>query len=158
MTDTLCRQILEGGYWLVDPDERTELAIVACGPVITEAIDAHRQILEDVPGAGLLVVTSADRLWRDWTAGRRAATRPAGDGSPIDRLLEKLPRSAGLVTVLDGHAATLSWLGAVRQHRIIPLGVERFGQSGSIKDIYRAHGLDPDAIVEAAARLWIGAR
>ena len=53
---------MDGGYWLVPPAPGAELAIVVCGPVISEAIEAHCQIVEDIPGAGLLVVTSAGRL------------------------------------------------------------------------------------------------
>ena len=60
---------------------------------------------------------------------------------------------AGLVTAIDGHPATLSWLGAVGGHRVYPLGVDHFGQSGDIPDLYRVHGIDADAIVGAAARL-----
>ena len=68
-----------------------------------------------------------------------------------------LPESAGLVTVLDGHPGTLSWMGSVCRHRMVPLGVDRFGQSGDIPDLYRVYGLDPDAIIDAAARLLVGA-
>jgi pyruvate dehydrogenase E1 component len=56
------------------------------------------------------------------------------------------------VTVLDGHPATLSWLGAVARHRVVALGVDRFGQSGDIPDLYREYGLDSQAIIDAAAR------
>ena len=56
------------------------------------------------------------------------------------------------VTVGDFHPATLSWLGAVAHNPIVPLGVDRFGQSGDIPDLYRAYGIDNDAILDAAAR------
>ena len=59
------------------------------------------------------------------------------------------------MTVLDGHPATLSWLGAVRGHAVVPLGVEAFGQSGDIPDLYRVYGLDADAMLGAAARLCV---
>jgi pyruvate dehydrogenase E1 component len=70
-------------------------------------------------------------------------------------VLAELDPGAGLVTVLDGHPATLSWLGAVRGHAVIPLGVESFGQSGDINDLYRIYGLDADAILGAVARLLL---
>jgi pyruvate dehydrogenase E1 component len=60
-----------------------------------------------------------------------------------------------LVTVLDGHPATLSWIGSVAQHRIVPLGVDKFGQSGSIADLYCAYGIDAAAILDGAARLCV---
>lgn len=56
----------------------------------------------------------------------------------------------------DAHPATLGWLGAVHGHRTVPLGVERFGQTGTVADLYRHFGLDADGIVEAASRLTVG--
>ena len=143
--------IIEGGYWLRPPAEGAELAIVASGAVMPEAIEAHRQIAEDVPGAGLLVVTSAARLHRAWMRRLRAGAHDAP--SHVAQLLRPLAPDAALVTVLDGHPATLSWLGSVARHRVLPLGVERFGQSGDIPDLYRAYGLDVDAILDAAAQV-----
>ena len=63
----------------------------------------------------------------------------------------RLAPNAGLVTVIDGPPATLSWLGGVRGHRVAPLGVDHFGQSGDVPDLYRAYGLDAEAILDAAA-------
>ena len=144
LTPELRDQILAGGYWLIPPGPAAEMAIVASGPVVAEALAAHAELREDLPDAGLLVVTSADRLERGWRRGGE---------SQVDSLLALLPPSAGLVTVLDGHPATLSWLAAVRRHRVAALGVDRFGQSGDIPDLYAAYGIDKDAIVSAAARL-----
>ncbi len=153
MTRALREDIVHGGYWLVPPGSEAELAIVCCGVVSPEAIEAHSQVRDEIPGAGLLVVTSAGRLHRDWlTAGR---ARTGGDGnarSHVERLLAALAPRAALVTVLDGHPAALSWLGAVAGHRVEALGVDRFGQSGDILDLYREYGLDAMSIVAAAAR------
>ncbi|HKT78982.1 MAG TPA: 1-deoxy-D-xylulose-5-phosphate synthase N-terminal domain-containing protein [Vicinamibacterales bacterium] len=150
MTSALREGILAGGYWLIEPDFDAELAIVACGAVVAEAIEAHRQIAEDVPGAGLMVVTSPDRLQKEW----RDSMRTGAAAPHVSELLAAIPAHAGLVSVVDGHPATLAWLGSVRRQRIVPLGVDRFGQSGDIPDIYHAYGIDADAIVAAAAYLW----
>ena len=155
LSPALKGSIVDGGYWLRPPTPDTELALVACGPVLPEVIDAHRLICEDLPDTGLLVVTSVDRLYRGWLASRQGRGRDPG--SHVERLLTVLPESAGLVTVLDGHPGTLSWMGSVCRHRMVPLGVDRFGQSGDIPDLYRVYGLDPDAIIDAAARLLVGA-
>ncbi len=141
--------IIAGGYWLAAPAPGAELAVVTCGAVTPDAVEAHRQMLEDVPGAGLLVVTSPDRLYAEW---RRAG--PAG--GQIDRLLAPLAQDAVLVSVIDGHPASLSWLGGVRGQRIRSLGIDHFGQSGDIPDLYRAYGLDADAILDAAAGALLG--
>ena len=112
-----------------------------------EAIEAHEALLEDVPGAGLLAVTSPDRLHQRWLE----ANRTRGATSHVEKLLKPLARDAAIVTVLDGHPATLSWLGAAGAYRVAALGVEGYGQSGDMDDLYRVHGLDADAILDAAA-------
>jgi pyruvate dehydrogenase E1 component len=106
---------------------------------------------EDRRDVGLLAVTSADRLNAGWTAASRARERGLVHArSHIERLLADIPPHCALVTVLDGHPATLAWLGGVRGHRVRPLGVEHFGQSGTIADLYRHHGIDAQGIVAAA--------
>jgi pyruvate dehydrogenase E1 component len=134
---------VEGGYWLVEPAPGAELALAFCGPVAPETRAAFDALREDVPGVGLLAVTSPDRLHRDW--------RAQGTESPIARLLAPLAGDAALVSVLDGHPAALSWLGGVRGQIVRALGVEGFGQSGDIPDLYRVKALDAEAILDAAA-------
>ena len=141
-------EIVAGGYWVKPPAPDCDLAIAYVGALAPEAADAHRQILEDVPGAGLLAITSPDRLHAGWQHDPAA--------SHVARLLGALAPGAGLVTVIDGHPATVSWLGAVKGHRIRALGVDRFGQSGDILDLYKEYGLDAGAILDAAAGLCLG--
>ena len=157
MTPELRAAVVAGGYWLKPPEAGAKLAIVYQGAVAADAIEAHRQIVEDVPGAGLLAITSADRLqvgWRKAQAARRAGH--AGAAAHVEALLAPLAADAGLVTVIDGDPATLAWLGAVGPHRVQPLGVDRFGQSGDLPDLYRHYGLDADAILDAAAAACLG--
>ncbi len=112
---------------------------------------------EDRRDVGLLAVTSADRLLGGFAAAQRARERGlVGTRSAIERLLADLPSHCGIVTVLDGHPATLAWLGSVYGHRVRPLGVEEFGQTGSIPELYRHYGIDSDAIVAAAQALTPG--
>ncbi len=146
-------EIVDGGYWLVPPAPGAELAIVVSGAVVSEAHEAHRHIVEDIPGAGLLVVTSAGRLQQDWMRGSKTGDV---EQTHVHELLRPLAPTAGLVTVLDGHPATLSWIGSVGPHRVLPLGVTQFGQSGDVQDLYHAYELDADAILDAAARLCVG--
>ncbi|HEX7126339.1 MAG TPA: transketolase, partial [Thermodesulfobacteriota bacterium] len=144
--------VLAGGYWRRAPGPGAEIAVVYAGAVAPEAEAAVDAMLEDLPGAGLLAVTSPGRLHAGWTAAcADRASRREGSPSHVERLLAALPADAALVTVIDGHPATLSWLGAVAGHPIVPLGVSRFGQSGDIPDLYRLNRLDTDAILDAAA-------
>ncbi|HEX6839981.1 MAG TPA: 1-deoxy-D-xylulose-5-phosphate synthase N-terminal domain-containing protein [Stellaceae bacterium] len=147
MTGELAADIVAGGYWLTPPQQGAELAIAYAGAVAPEVRAAFDMLLEDIPGAGLLAITSADRLHAGWLDELRG-----GVESQVRRLLAPLGENAALITVLDGHPATLSWLGAVARQRIYPLGVEHFGQSGDLPDLYRVYRLDADAILDAAAR------
>ena len=143
--------IVAGGYWIRRPGPNAEAVIAYAGAVAPEAVEAVGLIAEDRRDVGLLAVTSADRLHGGWTASQRAG-EGRGDATPshIERLLADVPRHCGLVTVLDGHPATLGWLGSVHGHRTRTLGVTRFGQTGTIADLYRAAGIDAQAIVAAA--------
>ena len=126
------------------------------GAIAPEALAAWEALEDDVPGLGLLAVTSPDLLHRGWSE-RRAGRWTGGGAAPshVETLLAPLSRDAGLVTLLDGAPASLSWLGGVAGHKVSPLGLERFGQTGSLPDLYRAYRLDVDAIVEAAAELFL---
>ena len=69
-------------------------------------------------------------------------------------------RKAGAIAAFgartaDGPAAALSWLGGVRGHRVRALGLEHFGQSGDLPDLYRTYRLDAEAILDAAASLLV---
>jgi len=147
---------LAGGYWLRKPAPGAEAAIVFCGVVAPEVIAACDALAEDIPGIGLLNVTSPDLLHRGWSAARAArwtGTVPAA--SHVETLLGELAPHAGLVTVLDGSPAALSWLGGVRGMRVSPLGVDRFGQTGDLPDLYQTYRLDSEAIIDAAAELFL---
>ncbi len=148
MTDTLAADVLAGAYWLRPPGEACDIVIAAMGAVMPEALDAYGQILEDCPDAGLLAVTSPDRLHRGWLAMERR-NRPAH----LATLFRDVPRTAGMVTLCDAHPAALSWMGAALGRDVTALGVEGFGQSANLPDLYRTLGLDADAVLDAAARL-----
>jgi len=147
---------VQGGYWLREPTPGAEAAIVYSGAIAPEALAAWEALKDDVPGIGLLAITSPDLLHRGWSARRGA--RWGGKGlapSHVEQLLAPLSRSAGLITLLDGAPASLSWLGGVAGHRVSPLGLDRFGQTGNLEDLYRHYRLDADAIIEACAELFL---
>jgi pyruvate dehydrogenase E1 component len=146
---------VEGGYWLREPGPGSEAALVYSGAIAPEALAAWAALKDDVPGLGLLAVTSPDLLHRGWSASRSGRWKGQRTGSHVERLLAPLAPTGGLVTLLDGAPASLSWLGGVLGHRVSPLGLDRFGQTGSLPDLYREYRLDVDAIVEAAAELFL---
>lgn len=147
---------LRGAYWLRPPHPGSRLAIAYVGALAPEALAAWEALREDVPGLGLLAVTSPDLLHRDWSAAN--ALRGAGSTRQpchIETLLAPLARDAGIVTLIDGSPAALSWLGSVRGQRVSPLGTDRFGQAGDLPDLYRAYRLDPEAVFDAAAEIML---
>lgn len=159
MTAELAQGITEGAYWLRKPGPNAEVVIAYTGAVAPEAIEATGFIGESRRDIGLLAITSADRLHAGWTAARklRRDRRGVQHLSHIERLLAPLSRDCGIVTVIDGHPSALGWLGSVRGHRVEALGVEQFGQTGSIADLYRHYGIDANAIIDAAESLTTGA-
>ncbi|PWC48532.1 transketolase [Azospirillum sp. TSA6c] len=151
MEEDLARDIVDGAYWLRKPGPNAQVVIAYTGAVAPEAIAAVGMLGEDRRDLGLLAVTSADRLHAGWSAAQRARERGLGHArGHIERLLEGLPPHCALVTVVDGHPTTLGWLGSVAGHRTRALGVEHFGQTGTVADLYRHYGIDAHGIVAAA--------
>jgi pyruvate dehydrogenase E1 component len=127
--------------------------------VAPEAIRAAGLIAESRRDVGVLAITSADRLNAGWTAAQRARALGHVDAlSSVETLLQSLPQHCRIVTVIDGHPATLAWLGSVCGHRLIPLGVEHFGQTGTIGDLYCQFGISAESIVKKVDGLTIGRR
>jgi len=134
----LRESVIKGGYWHVAPTSETTSVIIFCGVVAGEARAAQMKL---GASTALLQVTSYDKLFADW--------KDDGPSSHVAQLLAGVPRAAPLVTVMDGHPATLSWMGGVQGHRVSPLGVQTFGQAGDVIDLYSYYGIDTPAIVEA---------
>ena len=155
--DTWKADALAGGYWLREPGPNAEAAIVAMGAVIPEALAAHEELSADIPGLGLLAITSPDLLHRGWSEAQAARWAGRREPSHIETLLARLAPGAGLVTLADAAPASLSWLGGVLGQRVAPLGVDRFGQTGSLNDLYAAYRLDGGAITEAIAEVLLTA-
>ena len=147
---------LKGGYWLRQPAPGAEAAIVFTGAIAPEVLAAFDQLADDIPGLGVLNVTSPDVLHRDWSASKAARwTDKPTQTCHAEDLLSVLAPDAGLVTVIDGSPGALSWLGGVSGMRVSPLGTDRFGQTGDLIDLYDTYRLDAVAIIDAMAELFL---
>jgi pyruvate dehydrogenase E1 component len=144
---------LAGGYWLREPSG--DAAIVAMGAVMPEALAAFEELSQDLPGLGLLSVTSPNLLHRGWSEAQAKRWKGERQPSHAENLLSRLQPGGRLVTLCDAAPASLSWLGGVLGHRVAPLGVDRFGQTGSLPDLYGEYRLDGEAITEAMAELLL---
>lgn len=151
--------VIGGGYWLRPPGPNCEIVLAYQGVVAPEVMAAAGLIAEARRDVGVLAVTSADRLNAGWTAAQRARASGSSDArAQVETLLEGLPAHCRIVTVIDGHPATLAWLGGVHGHRTVSLGVEHFGQTGTIGDLYRHFGIDAASIATKALQLSPGRR
>jgi pyruvate dehydrogenase E1 component len=152
--------VLKGGFRLWEPGQSgassldDAIVIATCGAIVPEVLEAAR-LLEEEEGVAttVLVLSSPDRLYRGWRAGRLKPMRSASDrpaGSHLDSLVTAAERKLPLVTVIDGASHSLSFLGACLGTRTVPLGVDTFGQAGSQPALYDAYDLSPAAIATAA--------
>ena len=151
----LRRHVLAGAYRLhdatVNRDEpTTEVQIAACGAVVPEALEASRRLADEGIAAHVIDITSPDRLYRSWQQtmrqGVRSATVPAIPGAIRSAFVPRVP----VVTVQDAASHALAWIGSALGVATVPLGVDSFGQSGNVYDLYQANDLSSDAIVNAA--------
>lgn len=148
--------VIDGAYWLREPGPNCEVIIAYQGVVGSEAIAAAGSLAEGRRDVGILAVTSADRLNAGWQAAQTARINGRKATAHIERLLAGLSRECLIVTVIDGHPATLSWLGSVHGQRTVGLGVEHFGQTGTVADLYRHFGIDRNSIIKAVQALAPG--
>jgi len=139
------RQVLAGAYTL-RAAQHPMVCLVAVGALVTEAVEAAERLAELGIDAEVVCVTSPDLIYRAVQGRDGLADAPSwilGQVFPAGR-------AAPMVTVLDGHPHTLSFLANINQVRCKSLGVSTFGQVGDLDSLYSYHGIDTDSIVRAA--------
>lgn len=142
------RQVVAGAYSLRRTSD-PQVTLTAMGTMVPEALDAAQRLQQAGVGADVVCVTSPGLLF-DAIRARDGSS----DGSSW--ILEQAfpaARATPMVTVLDGHPHTLAFLATINHVRSTALGVTTFGQSGTIDDVYRYHGIDTDSIIRAALDL-----
>ncbi|MGW9193266.1 transketolase-like TK C-terminal-containing protein [Micromonospora chersina] len=153
----LRRQVVAGAYRLVDAHEAYPhlvdapvVQLAASGAVLPEVLAAAAELAEEGVAAHVVDVTSLDRLYRAWQRtlrqGVRTATVPSVPGALRSAFADRVP----VVTVHDAASHAMAWLGSALGAPAVPLGVDEFGQSGSVGELYELHDLLPGSIVNAA--------
>ncbi len=142
------RQVVAGAYPLRRA-EQPAVMLVGVGAVITETLAAADRLAELGLDADVVCVTSAGLLFEAVQARRGLADGPSWI---LDQVFPP-DRAVPMVSVLDGHPHTLAFLAGINRVPAAALGVTRFGQVGSLDDVYRYHGIDTDSIVRAALDL-----
>jgi pyruvate dehydrogenase E1 component len=153
--DVLRRQVLAGGYRLRDapPDGRPGVTIVTTGAMAPEALAAAVDLDAEGVSASVVHLTSPDRVYRSWRAVYAEAVRTARvirDPSHLHRLVPADERDRPIVSVHDAASHSLAWLGSALGTRQLTLGVDRFGESGTIPELHEATGISAGSIVNAA--------
>ena len=153
--DALRADVLAGAYRLREPEshEAAGVVIATSGAMAPEAVAAAADLHDEGIAASVVMITSADRLYRGWQRPLRsvvAAGRGASAASHLDRVVPADERGWPVVTVHDAASHALAWLGSALGTRQVPLGVDRFGESGTIADLHRVTGISADHIVNAA--------
>ncbi len=153
--EQLRRHILSGAYRLRDAPSasgydpaRNGVHLFACGAMVPEALAAVEQLKEEGIFANLFNVTGPGPLYRSFQrAVYEASEAETGTANLLDELIPLDERSAPVVTVVDAHPHSLAWIGSAVGVRAWALGVNQFGQSGSIADLYSAYRIDTANIV-----------
>ena len=141
--EELRRRALAGGYRLREPAPGPLVHLVSCGAMVPEALAAADLLEREGVGASVIHLTSPRRAFEDWRAHRDG-------GGLFDGLILPGERAAPIVTVIDGAASALAWVGGVFGQPSTALGVCTFGQSGSRGDLYHCMEIDTEAIAGAA--------
>ncbi|HEY9312971.1 transketolase-like TK C-terminal-containing protein [Williamsia sp.] len=142
------RQVVAGAY-TARPVSNPRVSLVAVGAMLTETLRAADRLADQDIAAEVVCVTSPGLLFEALQARR-------GHGDAPTWILDQVfpaERPAPIVSVLDGHPHTLAFLQTINRVRGICLGVSRFGQVGTLDDVYLYHGIDTDSIVRSALDL-----
>jgi pyruvate dehydrogenase E1 component len=153
--ERLRTHVLAGGYRLIEaPDDgRPAVTIVTTGAMAPEAIGAAAELDAEGVRAGVIHLTSPDRIYRSWRAGFAQSTRTARivrAASHLHLLIPQRERNRPIISVHDAASHSLAWLGSAIGTRQYTLGVDRFGESGTIADLHELTGIDAGSIVNAA--------
>ena len=162
---SLRNQVLAGGYRIRDGsgpvtdevdeagDQAPGVTLVTTGVTVVEARAAAEALDQEGVRASVVHLTSPDRVYRSWQGGHAqavAGARAVRRASHLHRLIPASERRRPVVSVHDGASHGLAWIGSAIGTRQLSLGVDRFGESGTIEDLYELTGISADSIVNAA--------
>ena len=145
-------EILSGGYWLEKPKNKSNITIVFSGVMAPEVLEAIEILKEDMLDVSVLSITSADRLYKNWKEAQKQRSMGNKILSRIEELFLDTLSESVIVTLIDAHSSSLTWIGGAVGKKTVSLGVDEFGQSGNLQDLYNHYDIDADAIVDACAQ------
>ena len=141
------QDILNGCYWLNKPKIAQPIILICTGVMIGEVEKLKEEITKEEIDIGILIATSPDKLYLDWVNSKENNT-----ASHIEKTLDSYSRNTALITIIDGHSSSLAWIGSVLGHRVYPMGLNKFGQSGDLDEIYKYTNIDFKSIIDRIAQ------
>ena len=153
--DRLRELVLAGGYRLAEHGTEHEdaVTIVATGAMIPEALAAAVELDTEGVGTSVVHLTSPDRVYRSWQSRHRTGAQHATvvrRPSHLHQLIPQRDRVRPIISVHDASSHSLAWLGSALGAPQIALGVDRFGESGTISEVHELTGISAGNIVNAA--------
>jgi pyruvate dehydrogenase E1 component len=156
---TLRSQVLAGAYRLVDG--RTTLSridnhlapvvyLAASGAVMPEVLAAAQQLADEGVVAHVVDITSLGRVFGSWQRTLKQGIRTASTPSLPGVLRATFTEKAPIVSIHDGSSHAMAWLGSALGVPQVAMGVDNFGQSGNIPDLYAIHDLNTESIINGA--------
>jgi len=153
--EPLRAMVLQGGYRLRDApqSQRPGVTLVTTGVMAPEALAAADELDAEGVDAAVVHLTSPDRAYRSWrqTFGSAVISgEMLAAPSHLHRLVPPAERSRPIVSVHDAASHALAWVGSALGTHQLALGVDRFGESGTIDDLHHLTGISTGNIVNAA--------
>ena len=159
--DNLRNHVLNGAYQLIDgraaltelgieTEFAPEVTLVSTGVVIPEVLEAANQLAEKGIIANVIDVVSPSRIFQNWQDSAKRAIDDINQLQSANFLETLISNNNPVVSIHDASSHAMSWIGSALGVPQISLGVDVFGQSGTIPDLYKINNLDSDSIVRAA--------
>ncbi len=149
LTNNIRDDVIRGGYWLTNNNENLDLLFICTGVIVGEVLNCLNVLKEENLNIGVFIATSPDELFRDWTL----STKSNNHKSHLEKKLSNIENKTPIITIIDGHSSSLSWVGSIKGQRVIPMGANNFGQSGDLKEVYAFNEIDLNSIVDRIARI-----
>ena len=139
--------IIKGCYWFKKPKTKNSIILICTGVIVGEVEKMRKKIIDEEIDLGILIATSPDKLHEDWMNSKKY-----NSCCHIEKTLESINRDSLIISIIDAHSSSLSWIGSVLGHKVYPMGINKFGQSGDLNEIYSYTNIDFKSIIDRIAK------
>ena len=150
------KQVIQGAYRIIDRSNQSGYSIgnnvvniLGSGAILPEAIKASEQLYQEGIYANVINITGPGPLYKEFQSSVSSKLTGKTTESYLKKLIPESSHGVPVVTVVDGHPHSLSWVGAALETKVLPLGVSEYGQSGTPEELYAEYGVDSVNIMNA---------